>query len=74
MSKSFLGRPDGASSQTSRERLDAEAGGRMLFDLTYGQTLQLLPTWDDQPDAFREDFRRKAVAVATACEVEDERE
>jgi len=51
--------------------LDAEAGGRMLFDLTFEGTLPLLPTWEDQPETFREQLRRKAVAVAVACEVAD---
>jgi hypothetical protein len=52
----------------SQSFLDAEAGGRMLFDLTFEGTLPLLPTWEQQPEAFREDFRRKAVAVAVACD------
>jgi hypothetical protein len=62
--------PDAPSGQASRTRLDAENGGRTLFDLTFGGSLSLLPTWEDQPETFREQFRRKAVAVAIACEVD----
>ena len=48
-------------------QLNADAGGRTLFDLTFGGSLSLLPTWEDQPETFREIFRRKAIAVAMAC-------
>jgi hypothetical protein len=54
----------------SKSFINAEEGGRTLFDLTYNGSLALLPTWEDQPEKFREEFRRKAVAVALACETD----
>lgn len=46
--------------------LDAEAGGRALFDETFAGNLPLLPTWEVQPDAFQKLFRNRAVRIACA--------
>ena len=51
--------------------LDAEAGGRTLFDQTFKGTLPLLSTWEEQPETFKEDFRQTARAVALATLVVD---
>jgi hypothetical protein len=49
-----------------------EAGARALFDVTFGDTLPLHPTWEEQPDAFKDDFRFKAMVVATAAVADPE--
>jgi hypothetical protein len=54
----------------SKSFINTEAGGRTLFDLTFGGTLSLLPTWEDQPETFKQTFREKAEAVAIACETD----
>jgi hypothetical protein len=51
-------------------QIDAEAGGKALFDVTWNGTL--FATWEDQPVAFRDDLRRKAEIVATAALVDDD--
>lgn len=53
-------------------QLDAEAAGRALFDETFQGTLPLLPTWEEQPEAFRQTLRQRALRVAGAAIVSDE--
>jgi hypothetical protein len=52
-------------------QINAEAGARALFDVTFQGTLPLLPTWEEQPEAFKDDLRKKAAAVASAAIVPD---
>ena len=48
-------------------QIDTEAAARALFEVTFNGTLQLLPTWEEQPQAFKQDFRRRATAVTLAA-------
>lgn len=48
-------------------QIDAEAGGHALFDVLFEGTLPLLPTWDEQPEAFKALMRTRAVTVASAA-------
>jgi hypothetical protein len=50
--------------------LDAEAGARTLFDRTFKGTL--FSGWDEQPAAFKDDFRQTALAVASATIRDDD--
>jgi hypothetical protein len=48
-------------------QLDRVAAGRTLFVETFAGTLPLLPNWEDQPSAFRDDLCDKAERVAMAA-------
>lgn len=48
-------------------QIDAEAAGRALFDETFQGTLPLLPTWEEQPKAFRDLMMTRAAKVAYAA-------
>jgi hypothetical protein len=45
-------------------RLNTQAGAQVLFDRTFKGTL--FSTWDEQPQAFKDDFARTARDVALA--------
>ena len=50
--------------------INTEAAAQALFDVTFNGTLPLYPNWEDQPEAFKNEMRRKAGAVALAALIE----
>jgi len=53
-------------------QLDVETGAQALFERTFKGTL--FRTWDEQPEAFKTEFRETAAVVACATVVEPDEE
>jgi hypothetical protein len=51
--------------------IDAEAGAQVLFQETFKGTMPLYPTWEEQPEVFKRDFRERAIKVARAALIEN---
>jgi hypothetical protein len=50
--------------------IDPERAAKALFDETFKSTL--FDLWEEQPEDFKDDYRRRATRIASAALVEDE--